>query len=149
MEPTVLSNVEADMQIVGEKVSGPVLTVLSVVDCGEAIEVANGVEQGLSASIATDDPTEAHRFVDVVEAAVIKINEETTGLEPQMPFGGVKSPSSETCGEQGDAKLDLYTSTNTVYPTTDGADVSGLHYRHLLLTVHCDTTVPHRVMPSQ
>ena len=115
VEPTVLSNVEPDMRIAQEEVFGPVLAVLSVADFDEAIEVANGVEQGLSASVVTDDLTEAHRFVDEVDAGVIKANEKTTGLELHVPFGGMKASSSETYREQGDAGLDFYTITKTVY----------------------------------
>ena len=115
VEPTVLSNVEPDMRIAQEEVFGPVLAVLSVADFDEAIEVANGVEQGLSASVVTDDLTEAHRFVDEVDAGVVKVNEKTTGLELHVSFGGMKASSSETYREQGDAGLDFYTISKTVY----------------------------------
>jgi aldehyde dehydrogenase (NAD+) len=115
VEPTVFADVEPDMRIAQEEVFGPVLSVIPVADFDEAIEVANGVEQGLSASVVTDDLTEAHRFVDEVEAGVVKANEKTTGLELHVPFGGMKASSSETYREQGDAGLDFYTITKTVY----------------------------------
>lgn len=113
--PTVFSNVEPDMRIAQEEIFGPVLAVIPVADFDEALEVVNGVEQGLSASVVTDDLTEAHRFVDEVDAGVVKVNEKTTGLEYHVPFGGMKASSSETYREQGDAALDFYTISKTVY----------------------------------
>jgi aldehyde dehydrogenase (NAD+) len=115
VEPTVFTDVDPEMRIAQEEVFGPVLAVIPVSDFDESIEVANGVEQGLSASVVTDDLTEAHRFVDEVEAGVVKTNEKTTGLELHVPFGGMKASSSETYREQGDAGLDFYTISKTVY----------------------------------
>lgn len=115
VEPTVFADVDPEMRIAQEEVFGPVLSVIPVSDFEESIDVANGVEQGLSASIVTDDLTEAHRFVDEVEAGVVKTNEKTTGLELHVPFGGMKASSSETYREQGDAGLDFYTISKTVY----------------------------------
>ena len=113
--PAVFSDVTPDMRIAQEEVFGPVLSVIPVSDFDEAIEVANGIEQGLSASVVTDNLTQAHRFVDEVEAGVVKTNEKTTGLEYHVPFGGMKGSSSETYREQGDAGLDFYTISKTVY----------------------------------
>ncbi|UPM42704.1 aldehyde dehydrogenase family protein [Halocatena salina] len=115
VEPTVFTDVEHDMRIAQEEVFGPVVAVLQVKDFEEGLEVANGVEYGLSASIVTDDHTEANRFVEEAEAGVVKVNEKTTGLELHVPFGGFKRSSSETWREQGDAGLDFYTIEKTVY----------------------------------
>lgn len=115
VQPTVYSDVEHEMRIAQEEAFGPVLAVLSVSDYERAIEVANGVDYGLSASIVTEDYDEANRFVDDIEAGVVKINEKTTGLELHVPFGGVKKSSSNTYREQGEAGMDFFTTTKTVY----------------------------------
>ncbi|MFC7076867.1 2,5-dioxovalerate dehydrogenase [Haloarcula halophila] len=115
VEPTVFADVDPDMRIAQEEVFGPVLSVIPVDGFESALDVANGVEQGLSASIVTDDLRKAHRFVDEAEAGVVKTNEKTTGLELHVPFGGMKASSSETYREQGDAGLDFYTLSKTVY----------------------------------
>lgn len=115
VEPTVFSDVDPEMRIAQEEVFGPVLSVLSVENFEEAIDVANDVEYGLSASIVTNDHAEANRFVDEIGAGVVKVNEKTTGLELHVPFGGMKASSSETFREQGDAGLEFYTITKTVY----------------------------------
>jgi aldehyde dehydrogenase (NAD+) len=113
--PTVFSDVAPDHRIAREEIFGPVLAVLEVGGFEEAIQVANDVDYGLSASILTRNHTEANRFVEAIEAGVAKINEKTTGLELHVPFGGFKGSSSETWREQGDAGLDFYTIEKTVY----------------------------------
>jgi aldehyde dehydrogenase (NAD+) len=115
VEPTVFTDVEPDMRIAQEEIFGPVVAVIPVAGYEEAIDVANDVDYGLSASIVTDDLTEAHRFVEESESGVAKVNEKTTGLELHVPFGGYKDSSSNTYREQGDAALDFFTSTKTVY----------------------------------
>ena len=115
VEPTVFSDVANDMQIAQEEIFGPVLSVIKVADFEDAVAVANDVEFGLSASIVTQDLSEANRFVDEIEAGVAKVNEKTTGLELHVPFGGYKKSSTNTYREQGDAGLDFFTTTKTVY----------------------------------
>ena len=115
VEPTVFSGVENDYRIAQEEVFGPVLSVIEVADYEEALATANDVDFGLSASIVTNDHTEAERFVNEVESGVAKINAKTTGLELHVPFGGFKGSSSETWREQGDAGLDFYTIEKTIY----------------------------------
>jgi aldehyde dehydrogenase (NAD+) len=49
-----------------------------------------------------------------VHAGVVKVNAETTGLEPQAPFGGVKASGSHL-REQGPSAVEFYTRVRTVY----------------------------------
>lgn len=115
VQPTVFADVEPDMTIAQEEIFGPVLSVIKAEDYEEAVDIANGVDYGLSASIVTEELSEANRFIDDIEAGVVKINEKTTNLELHVPFGGFKGSSSETWREQGDAALDFYTISKTVY----------------------------------
>jgi len=115
IRPAVFGDVDSNMRIAQEEIFGPVLAVIPVSDFDEAVAVANDVRYGLSASIVTHDHTEANQFTDRVESGVVKINEKTTGLELHVPFGGVKQSSSDTYREQGDAGLDFFTTTKTVY----------------------------------
>lgn len=115
VEPTVFTDVEIDMRIAQEEVFGPVLAILTVSDFDEAVTVANDVNYGLSASIVTNDLSEANRFVHDAEAGIVKVNEKTTGVELHVPFGGFKNSSSETWREQGDAALDFFTISKTAY----------------------------------
>jgi aldehyde dehydrogenase (NAD+) len=115
VEPAVFSDVTPEMRIAQEEIFGPVLSVIPVSSYDEAVEVANGVPYGLSASIVTENLSEAHSFVADADSGVVKVNEKTTGLELHVPFGGMKDSSSETYREQGDAGLDFYTISKTVY----------------------------------
>jgi len=56
-------------------------------------------------------------FVDRIEAGVAKVNEPTTGLALQAPFGGFKQSSANTFKEQGPAALEFFTRTKTAYVT--------------------------------
>ncbi len=114
IEPTILSDVEHDSFIACEEVFGPVLSIISAQDYDEAIKIANSVEYGLSASIFTKNLNNSMDFAEEIEAGVIKINGETAGLEPQVPFGGLKSSSSGN-REQGKAAIEFFTSTKTIY----------------------------------
>ncbi|AKU09840.1 2,5-dioxovalerate dehydrogenase [Haloferax gibbonsii] len=115
IKPAVFSGVDNEMRIAQEEIFGPVLAVIEAEDFEHALGLANDVEYGLSASIVTQDYTEANEFVDRIEAGVAKVNEKTTGLELHVPFGGYKNSSTNTYREQGDAGIDFFTSVKTVY----------------------------------
>src|SRR5207247_3294049 len=93
MEPTVLGNVSAKMRIAREEVFGPVVGIIAVEDFDEALRVANGVEVGLSASLVTRDLRKAMLYTERSEAGVVKVNQISTVLALQAPFGGVKKSS--------------------------------------------------------
>jgi len=115
VEPTVFTDVDNDSRLAQEEIFGPVLAVIRASDFDDALATANDVNYGLSASILTQELTEANRFIDGVEAGVAKVNEKTTGLELHVPFGGYKNSSTNTHREQGDAGIDFFTSVKTVY----------------------------------
>jgi len=115
ISPAVFSDVEPDMRIAQEEVFGPVLAVIPVSDFEEGLEVANGVDYGLSASIVTESVEEENAFIEQSESGVVKVNEKTTGLELHVPFGGLKRSSTNTYREQGDAGLEFFSYIKTVY----------------------------------
>lgn len=115
MQPTILDGVNPSMRIAREEVFGPVLAILAVDDFDEAIRVANGVDVGLSASIVTRDLRKAMLYADRIEAGVVKINQISTGLALQAPFGGVKQSSTDSFKEQGAGALEFYSRIKTVY----------------------------------
>ncbi|HMO66388.1 MAG TPA: aldehyde dehydrogenase family protein, partial [Verrucomicrobiota bacterium] len=115
VEPTVFTDVRPDTRLACEEVFGPVVGVIAVEDFDEAIRVANGVEFGLSASLVTRDLKQAMLYAERIQAGVVKINQISTGLALQAPFGGVKRSSTDSFREQGVAALDFYTRSKTVY----------------------------------
>jgi aldehyde dehydrogenase (NAD+) len=103
------------MKIAQEEVFGPVVAILAVDSFDEAITVANGVQYGLSASVVTRDFKRAMQYAERIEVGVVKVNQISTGLALQAPFGGVKQSSTDSFREQGTAALDFYTRSKTVY----------------------------------
>jgi len=115
MSPAVITGVKPQMRIAREEVFGPVIAVIEVADFEEALAVANGVEAGLSASIVTRDLKKALLYTERIEAGVVKVNQISTGLALQAPFGGVKKSSTDSFKEQGVPALDFYSRVKTVY----------------------------------
>jgi aldehyde dehydrogenase (NAD+) len=115
MEPTVLAEVAPAMRIATEEVFGPVVAVLAVDNFDEALAVANQVEMGLSASVVTRDLKRAMLYAERIEAGVVKINQVSTGLALQAPFGGIKKSSTDSFKEQGAGALEFYSRLKTVY----------------------------------
>ena len=115
MQPTVLAEVKPATRIACEEVFGPVVAVIAVEDFEDAIRVANGVDVGLSASVVTRDLKKAMLYAERIEAGVVKVNQISTGLALQAPFGGVKKSSTDSFKEQGAGAVDFYTKTKTVY----------------------------------
>jgi len=115
MEPTVLGNVTSGMKVARDEIFGPVVAVMAVENFEEAIAVANGVNYGLSASLVTRDFKKAMLYAERIECGVVKVNQISTGLQLQAPFGGVKQSSTDSFREQGTAALDFYSRTKTVY----------------------------------
>ena len=115
MQPTVLTNVSPKMRIACEEVFGPVVGIIAVDNFDEAIAVANGIDVGLSASLVTRDLRKAMLYTERIEAGVVKVNQISTGLALQAPFGGVKKSSTDSFKEQGAGAIDFYTRVKTVY----------------------------------
>ncbi|MGD0538936.1 MAG: aldehyde dehydrogenase family protein [Verrucomicrobiota bacterium] len=115
LEPTVLGGVTPAMRIARDEVFGPVIAVMPVDGFEEALAVANGLDVGLSASIVTRDLQKAMLYAERIEAGVVKINQVSTGLALQAPFGGVKQSSTDTFREQGAGAIEFYSRLKTVY----------------------------------
>lgn len=87
--PTVFTDVTPDMRIAREEIFGPVLSVIRWTDEEEALEIANGVEYGLTCSIWTRDLSRAFRMAQRAEAGYVWINKAGPHILG-APFGGFK-----------------------------------------------------------
>ncbi|MBC7575213.1 MAG: NAD-dependent succinate-semialdehyde dehydrogenase [Herminiimonas sp.] len=88
-EPTVLSNITADMKIMHEETFGPVAAVIKFKTEDEAIAAANDTEFGLASYFYSRDIGRVWRVAEKLEYGMVGIN---TGLisNEVAPFGGVK-----------------------------------------------------------
>lgn len=113
--PTVLSGVAHDSDVARHEVFGPVVAVMDVADYDEGLAQINDSQYGLTAGICTTNLHAAHDFAAKAQVGVVKVNRPTTGLDLNVPFGGVKDSSSNTFREQGPYAIDFYTWGKTVY----------------------------------
>ena len=88
-EPTVLSNVSADMKIMREETFGPVAAVVKFSTEEEAVSAANDTDFGLAAYFYSRDIGRVWRVAEKLEYGMVGIN---TGIisNEVAPFGGVK-----------------------------------------------------------
>ena len=114
IEPAIFSRVQPEMRIAQEEVFGPVLAIIECDGFDDALEIANRVDYGLSASICTRDLGRAQQFVESIQAGMVKVNQPTTGVALNAPFGGMKRSSTDTFREQGSIAMEFFTRIKTV-----------------------------------
>ncbi len=112
--PTVFAGVDPGMRVAREEIFGPVLSVIPFDTLDEALEIANNIEYGLSASIFTADLRQAFRFVDGIHSGMAHVNSGTIGGEAHLPFGGIKG-TGVGAREMGSTAIDFYTELKTVF----------------------------------
>ena len=88
-EPTVLSDVSDDANLLKEEIFGPVAPVKGFASEDEAVAAANDTEFGLVSYVYTNDLKRALRVCESLETGMIGLNQ---GLVSNAgaPFGGVK-----------------------------------------------------------
>lgn len=109
--PTVIEGLPIDSRCATEEIFGPVVTLHPFADEGEAIEMANGVEYGLAASVWSTDLETAHRVAARLDTGMVWIN---TWLhrDLRVPFGGVKA--SGVGREGGRHSLEFFSEAKNV-----------------------------------
>ncbi|MBC8293523.1 MAG: aldehyde dehydrogenase family protein [Proteobacteria bacterium] len=106
-QPTVLVDVNHDMEIMQEETFGPVIAIQKVKDDAEAIRLANDSRFGLSASVWSRDKEGATNIARRVEAGAVCVNDHMIHmLIPEVPMGGIKeSGIGRRNGEEGIRKF--------------------------------------------
>ncbi len=88
-EPTVLTEITPDNDAYHEEFFGPVAQVYRVEGEDEAVKLANDTPFGLGSYVMSDDPDQAQRVADKLEAGMVFVN--AVGAEGvELPFGGIK-----------------------------------------------------------
>ena len=101
VEPTVLTEVTPDMDILQNESFGPVAPICRVHSFDEAIELANRSDYGLGANLYTRDTDETFRAVREIQSGILWINAPLLDNDA-LPFGGRKlSGNGRQLGPEG------------------------------------------------
>ncbi|MGV8921072.1 MAG: aldehyde dehydrogenase [Pseudomonas sp.] len=89
IQPTLFTQVTAQMRLSREEVFGPVLAISAFDDEDQAVKLANDHIYGLAASVWTDNLNRAHRVAGRLNAGTVSVNT-VDALDVCVPFGGGK-----------------------------------------------------------
>jgi acyl-CoA reductase-like NAD-dependent aldehyde dehydrogenase len=114
IEPTVFTDVKHGMRIEQEEIFGPVTCVIPFGTLDEAIDIANGVQYGLSSAIYTQDVNNAFHAMQELYTGICYVNSATIGAEVHLPFGGTKATGNGH-REAGTQVLDIFSEWKSLY----------------------------------
>jgi aldehyde dehydrogenase (NAD+)/betaine-aldehyde dehydrogenase len=90
LQPTLVTDVQPEMEIFQEEVFGPVLTAMPFNDDRHAINLANATPYGLVAGVWTRELSRAHKIAAGIRAGQVFVNTYGIGGGVELPFGGMK-----------------------------------------------------------
>ena len=116
--------------IVLEETFAPILYAMKYTDLGEAIEMHNGVEQGLSSCIFTTDLREAERFISAAgsDCGIANVNIGPSGAEIGGAFGGEKATGGGREAGSDAWKNYMRRATNTINYSNDLPLAQGIEF---------------------
>jgi succinate-semialdehyde dehydrogenase/glutarate-semialdehyde dehydrogenase len=102
-EPTVLTDVTHEMDVMREETFGPVLPIMRVRNVEEALAFANDSAYGLNANVWTRNKRQGLELAKRLESGCVVVNDcMVTYAIPESPFGGMKqSGIGRVNGEAG------------------------------------------------
>ena len=90
LEPTVITDVPRNADMVVHESFGPLAPILSFKDIDDAIALSNSTAYGLSSGIITNNLQHAIRFIKELKVGTVNINEVPGYRIESSPFGGIK-----------------------------------------------------------
>lgn len=87
--PTIVADISNEAALVQEEQFGPALPIIKFTNVDAAIEMANGVEVGLDASVWGPDTAEAGVIAERLECGTTFVNAHAQ-IQPNIPMGGCK-----------------------------------------------------------
>jgi aldehyde dehydrogenase (NAD+) len=111
-----LAEAKNEFHIVQEETFAPILYMLKYSDFDEALEIHNGVPQGLSSSIFTQNVREEQLFISEVgsDCGIANVNIGTSGAEIGGAFGGEKETGGGRESGSDAWKAYMRRQTNTI-----------------------------------
>jgi len=125
-----LAEAKNEFHIVQEETFAPILYLLKYSDFDEAIEIHNGVPQGLSSSIFTQNVREEQLFISEVgsDCGIANVNIGTSGAEIGGAFGGEKETGGGRESGSDAWKAYMRRQTNTINYSTELPLAQGLKF---------------------
>ncbi|AMP89999.1 aldehyde dehydrogenase family protein [Legionella pneumophila] len=116
VQPTLVCDVKNDWDIVQEETFAPILYVMSYRTLDQAIALHNGVPQGLSSALFTQNLKNAELFLSACgsDCGIANINIGTSGAEIGGAFGGEKETGGGRESGSDSWKAYMRRQTNTI-----------------------------------
>jgi aldehyde dehydrogenase (NAD+) len=115
VKPTI-AEVKNEFEIVQQETFAPILYLIKYKDVEDAIEIQNGVKQGLSSAIMTNNMQEMERFLSSAgsDCGIANVNIGTSGAEIGGAFGGEKESGGGRESGSDAWKVYMRRQTNTI-----------------------------------
>ena len=125
-----LANAKPNYKIVQDETFGPLLYLLTYRDFDEALAIQNGVPQGLTSAIFTNDVREAEKFLSAVgsDCGIANVNTGTSGAEIGGAFGGEKETGGGRESGSDSWKSYMRRQTNTINYSTELPLAQGIEF---------------------
>ncbi len=97
VEPTIFADVDPHARIAQEEIFGPVLAVIKAKDFGDALDIANNTEYGLTGALYSRDAQRIEQAKEEFHVGNLYFNRKCTGaLVGVHPFGGFNMSGTDS-----------------------------------------------------
>jgi aldehyde dehydrogenase (NAD+) len=126
----VIIEAKNHFQIVQDETFAPILYIMKYTELEEAVEMQNGVKQGLSSAIMTTNLREAEKFLSVAgsDCGIANVNIGTSGAEIGGAFGGEKETGGGRESGSDAWKIYMRRQTNTINYTAELPLAQGIKF---------------------
>jgi aldehyde dehydrogenase (NAD+) len=126
----VIIEAENHFQIVQDETFAPILYIMKYTELEQAVEMQNGVKQGLSSAIMTTNLREAEKFLSVAgsDCGIANVNIGTSGAEIGGAFGGEKETGGGRESGSDAWKIYMRRQTNTINYTAELPLAQGIKF---------------------
>ena len=126
----VIIEAENYYEIVQDETFAPILYLMKYSEIEEAIDMQNGVKQGLSSAIMTTNLREAEKFLSAAgsDCGIANVNIGTSGAEIGGAFGGEKETGGGRESGSDAWKIYMRRQTNTINYTKDLPLAQGIKF---------------------